>query len=252
MGVKIPASERNYFLWWHFYLFWPLRPIHEKPGQGLVTVGEQGWTAAGFLGRLLLQPSTSLLSPETAKMLPCIQTWPNTGKYWPLTSDLTLFCSFLKYGNVCMSSVGTINTWTPHIQCCDCLLSQAAHAGHSHLSVLCRTQHWDSTNLAVSLYFFFSSAFTHSVIELHWSGTKQILSIRHQPLVSALTAHNGLWDQALIERVISHDFLVIAFNDLILNPSRRQRQPRALSIRDGAQCLTDWDLIWPGFLKVVV
>lgn len=35
------------------------------------------------------------------------------------------------------------------------LLSQAAHAGHSHLSVLCRTQHWDSTNLAVSLYFFF-------------------------------------------------------------------------------------------------
>lgn len=100
--------------------------------------------------------------------------------------------------------------------------------------------------------FFFSSAFTHSVIELHWSGTKQILSIRHQPLVSALTAHNGLWDQALIERVISHDFLVIAFNDLILNPSRRQRQLRALSIRDGAQCLTDWDLIWPGFLKVVV
>lgn len=176
-------------------------------------------------------------------------------KYWQiLASHLWshLFCIFLKYGNVCTSSVGTINTRTPHIQCCDCLSSQAAHARHSPLCPLQDSALRQHKFGCITFFFFFFSAFTHSVIELHWSGTKQILSIQHQPLVSALTAHNGLWDQALIERVISHDFLVIAFNDLILNPSRRQRQLRALSIRDGAQCLTDWDLIWPGFLKVVV
>lgn len=94
------------------------------------------------------------------------------------------------------------------------------------------------------------SSFARSVIELHWPGTKQTLSIQHQPSVSALTAHNCLWDQALIERVIRHDFLVITFNDLNLNPSRRQRQLKALSMKDGAWCLTDLDLTWLGFLRV--
>lgn len=214
--------------------------------------GGTGLNCCRVLGKSAAAAQYKLLSPETAKMLPWIQTWPNTGKYWPLTSDLTysaFFSNMVMYVQVLLAqsipeplTFSAVTVSRPKQLMLDI-----------HLSVLCRTQHWDSTNLAVSLFFFFFfSAFTHSVIELHWSGTKQILSIQQQPLVSALTAHNGLWDQALIERVISHDFLVIAFNDLILNPSRRQRQLRALSIRDGAQCLTDWDLIWPGFLKVVV
>lgn len=131
----------------------------------------------------------------------------------------------------------------------DCPSSQADHAGLAYLPVLCRTKQWDCTNLLTSL-FSLPSLILITDIELHWPGTEQTLSIQHQPLASALTAQNCLWDQVLVERVISHDFLVIAFNDLILSPSRRQWQLRALSIRAGAQCLTNWDFTWAGFLRV--
>lgn len=132
-------------------------------------------------------------------------------------------------------------TW---VQCHDCLSSRAAHAGHAHLAPPLQDSARDCTILAILPDTFFPSlfAFAHSVMELHCPGTKQTLSIQRQPLVSALTARNCLWDQALIERVFRHDFLVIAFKDLILSPFRRQRQLRALRLKDGAWCLTNLDL----------
>lgn len=102
--------------------------------------------------------------------------------------------------------------------------------------LLCRAQH-ETAQIWVYCQMLFPPppfAFAHSVIELHYSGTKQTLSIQHQPLVPALPVHNYLWDQVLIERVFSHDFLVIAFQDFILIPFRRQSQLRALWLKDGA------------------
>lgn len=159
---------------------------------------------------------------------------PNIASYWPLTSGVTIILGS-SWRWSCLSDLLVLShssTWNfPVVFSGVTLLPQAAHVGHAHFPFLCRTQHGGSTNLAVlptDVGFFvvvvvgLSRPLLAVFIKLHWPGTKQTLSIQHQPLVSALTAHNCLWDQALIERVIRHDFLVIAFNDLILSSSRRR------------------------------
>lgn len=261
MGVKIPAEEKNYFLRWHLCLFHPPRPIFKEPRQGLGSWESSTQPLQGCRVDFAAAASTGY---DLAKTLPCAWTWPadcqilaNTGP--SLTSGLTLFWINLRYGHVWVDLLGLSYRqhlkFLTHVQWRGCLSPPAAHPGHACFPLLCRTRHGGCTNLAISPIALSPpplSAFALSVTKLHWPGTKQTLSIQHQPLVFALAAQNCLWDHALIERVIRHDFLVIAFNDLILSPSKRQRQLRALSIKDGAPCLTDLDLTWLGFLRVDV
>lgn len=160
----------------------PSRPTKTGPGK----VGEQHRAAAGLLGRLLLQPAQATIFWNSKNAALCMDpaSWlPNIGKYWPLTYcwyHIILDSSPIRsrLSDLLVLSHRQHLKFLTHVQWRDCLSSQAAHAGHAHLPLLCRTRHGGCTNLAMSPIAFppalslpslaLLSSFTDQALSKHW------------------------------------------------------------------------------------